>query len=82
MPVIRTIERTVTETKDGWSVLLRFADYSDFDAAKNAILIRADVDVREAYPPVREILRIALQNAQGVIDNEIASLGTGQSLKL
>ena len=46
------------------------------------ILIRADVDVREAYPRVREILRIALQNAQGVIDNEIASLGTGQSLKL
>jgi hypothetical protein len=81
MAVIRTIERTVTETKDGWSVLFRFADRSDFDAAKNAILIRAEVDVPEAYPRVREVLRIALQNAQVLIDNEIASLGTGHSLK-
>jgi hypothetical protein len=81
MPVIRTIERTVTETKDGWSVLLRFADHSNFDAAKNAILIRAEVDVQETYPRVREILRAALQKAQGLIDNEIASLGAGHSLK-
>ena len=82
MPVTETIERTVTETKHGWSVQLRFADNPDFDAAKNAILIRADaVDVREVHPRVREVLRAALQNAREIIDIEIESLRVGVSLK-
>jgi hypothetical protein len=82
MSLTETIERTVTETKHGWSVQLRFADHPDFDAAKNAILIRADVvDVREAHPRVREVLRVALQSAQVIINREIASLESGQPLK-
>jgi hypothetical protein len=44
MPTTETIERTVTETKDGWSVHLLLADDPDFEVAKNAISIRAKAE--------------------------------------
>jgi hypothetical protein len=82
MSGIETIERTVKETKDGWSVQLRFADNSDFEVARNAILIRADVaDVSEALPLFREVLVVTLANARELINKEIQALRDEQSLK-
>jgi hypothetical protein len=82
MPMTETRERTVTETKDGWSVELLFADDPDFEVAKNAISIRAVTNVSDQYPHFRVVLLKALLNARDVIDREIQALRDEQPLKL
>jgi hypothetical protein len=80
MPIIEIRERTVTETKDGWSVELLFADDPDFEVAKNAISIRAVMDVSDQYPLFRAVLLKALLNARNIIDREIQALRDEQPL--